>query len=338
MDLIAVACGAGLVLAVALDVFRTVLLPAAGGGISTRLARALWWAVVRSPAPLRRRLLAAVGPCALVLAVVVWMGSLLVGFALCYVPFVDGFAFAPTPRFADAGWAEALYVSGTTLTTVGFGDVVAQSTPLRLLMVAEAACGLAVLTAALGYLPAIYTVVSALRAADQAVVDLGADTAEGAAELLAVNASTTVDGLRRDVIAARQHLLRFPVLHWFAPPYDESVVALGRGAVSVWVAGHFARDGGEPVHRHVRALEQALRRLADELSAHGTSRRVPVDPASAETEFDRARRLSRCPAAGPAVPDTSVALLARVRQVLDGYAAGHAFPGDHETGQGGAQP
>jgi hypothetical protein len=63
--------------------------------------------------------------------------------------------------------------------------VVGQTTSVRLLTGVEAAAGLGVLTATLGYLPAIYTLVSELRTANQAVADLGAGTAEGAAGLLA---------------------------------------------------------------------------------------------------------------------------------------------------------
>jgi hypothetical protein len=336
MDILAPVCGAVLIAAAALDVFRTVLLPASRGGSSDVIAGALWTVVARTPGAVRRRLLPGVGPAGLVLSVVLWLGLLLVGFALCYLPFVEDLAYAPNPRFRPAGWAEALYLSGTALTTLGFGDVVAQDTPLRLLTVAEAACGLAVITATLGYLPALYTVVSALRGTNQAVADLGADTPRGAAELLAVQSSTTVDRVRRDVIAARQHLLRFPVLHWFAPPDDESVVALGRGAVSLWVAGHFAHDEGQPLHRHVKGLEQALRRLTDDLSAHGVLAHPPLSRAQAAEEFRRAQALSqrRVPDAAGEVPDTSLDLLVRLRQVLDGYAARHGRRPEQPSAEG----
>jgi Ion channel len=324
MDLFAPAGGAALICLVAFDVFRTVVLPASRGSSSDVIAGALWAAVGRTPAAVRRRLTPGVGPAGFVLSVVLWMGLLLVGFALCYLPFVEDLAYAPDLS-RPAGWTEALYLSGTALTTLGFGDVVARGTSLRLLTVAEAACGLAVITATLGYLPALYTVVSALRGTNQAVADLAADTPRGAAELLAVQGSTTVDRVRRDVIAARQHLLRFPVLHWFAPPDDESVVALGRGAVSVWVAGHFAHDDGQPLHRHVKGLEQALRRLTDDLSAHGVLPHPPRSRAEAAEEFRQAQALAqrRGPGAAGEVPDTSLDLLVRLRQVLDGYAARH---------------
>lgn len=53
-------------------------------------------------------------------------------------------------------------------------------------------------------------------------------------------------------------------------------MAFARGALSLWVAGHFADDADRPLHRHVKALEQALRRLADELTTHAPPEtRVP---------------------------------------------------------------
>lgn len=318
--------GAVLVVLVVVDAFRTVLLPTSSGGVSRLCSVGLWRLGRRLPAPARARALAVTGPLSLVLSVVAWLVLLLLAFALLYLPEVDGLAFSDQYRPARPGLVAALYLSGASLTTMGFGDVVGGSTLVRTLTVVEAGAGLGVLTATLGYLPTIYTLVSALRTNNQAVSDLGADDADGAAELLTVDAVVVLDGVRRDLLSARQHLQRFPVLHYFHPPYDESVVALARGGLGLWVAAHFADDADLPLPRHVKAMEQALRRLSDALRVHG-GRPLAPDEGRARELFRRARELSRSPdAAGRAqVPDESVRLLAQVQAVLDGYAERHDY-------------
>ena len=328
MTALLVLTGLVLVTAVGCDVFRTALLPSSTGGALHALSRGLWHLGRRMPARLRPAALRCAGPLALVLTVVVWLLVLVVGFACFYLPGIDELAFSGDVDFPRRGPSEALYLSGAALLTLGFGDIVGQSTLVRLLTVAEAAAGLGVLTATLGYLPAIYTLVSELRSANQAVADLGADEADGAAELLGVDASLVLDTVRRDVIVARQHLQRFPVLHYFHPKYDESVIALLRGATSLWVAGHFADDEGRPLHRHEKALEQALRRLSDDLVTHGGEPREQLTREQAEALFEQARAASAHPeaAADAEVTPDAVALLQRLHGVVDAYAARHDYP------------
>ncbi|MCU1672727.1 MAG: channel, pore region [Frankiales bacterium] len=317
-----------MIVATGVDVFRTVLLPSSSGVVNRLLSRGLWAAARRAPGRVRTGAMRTSGPLSVVLTTVVWLVVLVVGFALLYLPEAGGLAYSSDARFTDRGLGSALYLSGASLLTLGFGDVVGQSAVVRLLTVVEAGSGLGVLTATLGYLPAMYTLVSELRTANQAVADLGADTPEGAAELLAMDGAAVLEAVRRDVIAARQHLQRFPVLHYFHPQHDESVVALMRGATSLWVAGHFADDEGQPLHRHQKALEMALRRLADELPPHGSRPRAGAEGPDAQELFAQARAASQHPEAAGAgeVSEESCALLTRLHEVLDGYASRHEYP------------
>lgn len=327
MSLLWRALGILLIFGTAVDVFRTVLLPVSSGSVNRVLSLLLWRSARILPSSLRPPALSLSGPSSLILTTVAWLSMLWLGFALLYLPGVAGLSYSSDARFDAPGLFEALYLSGTALTTLGFGDVVGQSVGVRLLTVLEAAAGIGVLTATLGYLPAIYTLISELRTGNQAVADLGAEEPAGAAELLSADGALVLDEVRRDVIAARQHLLRFPVLHYFHPPYDESVAALCRGATGLWVAGHFADDPDQALHRHVTALEQALRRLVEQLVPHGGAGAEP-DPDSARAHFDQARDASQHPeVAGEAdVPDASVELLARMESVVNAYAGSHALP------------
>ena len=84
----------------------------------------------------------------------------------------------------NAGFVEALYLSEASLTTGGFGDVVAGSHVLRLVTILEAASGLAVIAAAIAYVTAVYPRVSLVRAAASWATDLEGDTELGAARLV----------------------------------------------------------------------------------------------------------------------------------------------------------
>jgi hypothetical protein len=325
---VAVAVGVVLAGAVLLDLFRTVLLPSSSGRVGLLAPRLLRWLVQHLPERVRRPALQVVGPLALVSTVATWLLGLLVAFALVYWPWVDALSYSPDVPFGDTGLVEALYLSGTSLTTLGFGDVVGGTSGLRALTVLQAACGLGVLTAVLGYLPAIYTIVSDLRTANQAVADLGAEDAHGAADLLADEPVTTLEMVRRDVLAARQHLQRFPVLHDFHPPYDESVVALARGGLGLWVASLFAPEQSPPVRRHGDALRQALLRLAGELEPHGQAVGEP-DGDGARALLDRARDAAGRRDGDPderRVEPGHVRAVAEISAALDAYARDHDYP------------
>ena len=111
----------------------TLLHPTARGRLSDATNR-LTGTVARalSLRVLRGRWLSYAGPLAVAGDLLGWVLCLWVGYALVYLPFIGSFSFDRDTPFAGEGLFEALYVSGTSLTTVGFGDVVATGTALRL--------------------------------------------------------------------------------------------------------------------------------------------------------------------------------------------------------------
>jgi len=271
------------------------------------------------------------GPFSIVTTIVTWLLLVWVGYALLYLPGVDTLGFSSDVAFEGNDAVVALYLSGTVMTTLGLGDVAAQTDGMRLLVVLQAAGGLAVFTAALGYLPAIYIVISDLRTSAEAVSDLRATTPDSAVGLLQEDAVLTLEAVRRDVTSARQHLLRFPVLHYFHPPVGQSVLGLVEGATMLWVVARFgfAEQAHPGVRRQGEALELALRRLVDDAARHvGEDLH---DDARADAE-DQVRQVRRAVHALPdwqaddADPDPgALADLARTNAVLRRYAAMHGY-------------
>jgi hypothetical protein len=323
------ALGVLLLALVAVDVFRTVLLPSARG-----LSDRLWVAVLWRLATLLpgRGARAAAGPLALALTIAGWLVLLWLAFALLYLPDVDRLGYSSDVRFEGSGLVAALYLSGTVLTTLGLGDVAAQTDGLRLLVVLQSGCGLAVFTAALGYLPAVYTVISDLRASAESVSDLRVDSPQRAVELLDENPVMTLEAVRRDVITARQVLLRFPLLHWFHPPAGQSVLAVVEGATLLWLAARlgFSAERHPAVQRHAQSLELALRRLVGDAATHvgGSAsdegrqrgRELVEQVRSAVRDLEPER------AADAAPPEEAIEDLARAHGVMRRYAQVHDYP------------
>ena len=311
--------------------FQTVLLPSARGLLSHLWVRLLWSAARPLPGRLGRRARQVAGPLSVVASVTTWLVMVWLGYALLFLPEVHSLGTSSDVVFEGSDLVAALYLSGTLLTTLGLGDVAAQTDGLRLLSVLEAAAGFAVFTAALGYLPAIYTVVSELRTSAESVSDLRATTPDRAADLLREDATVTLESVRRDIVSARQHLLRFPVLHYFHPPPAQSVLGLVEGATMLWAVARFgAGERHRGVRRQGEALELALSRLVDDMARHAGDDLPDDGDEQARQQVARIRDAVR------GLPDwdvdedepveDAVRDLARTNAVLRRYANLHGYP------------
>ena len=132
-----------------MDIFHTLLHPTGRGRVGHWVLSIAW----RFSKATGHRLGSALGPAAMIAVVLVWVALQAIGWALIYLPHIpDGFLYSsgvdPTdyPRVA-----EALYISVVTLSTLGFGDVVALDPWLRLASPFEALTGFALLTAAFAW-------------------------------------------------------------------------------------------------------------------------------------------------------------------------------------------
>lgn len=176
------------------DAFETVILPRRPKG-RFRLTRVYYiltwtpWAAMgkRLTAPKsREQLFSIFGPLSLLCLFLVWASVLIGGFALILfglgTPYAD--SSLPPGTHLAANLRTDLYVSGTTLTTLGPGDVVPRRQAARLLMVAESGTGLGFVALVISYVPVLYGAFSR-REVSVALLDARAGSPPTAAELLA---------------------------------------------------------------------------------------------------------------------------------------------------------
>jgi hypothetical protein len=154
------ALGVALLLVAAYDVYSTILddRPQVGP-VSHTLSRTCWRVAHlvsrRFSRARRHQALNAVGPLLLPLLFVAYLALLISGFALVYYPYMPA-EFVVAEGASRSPLADAFYYSGVTLTTLGYGDIVPRSGPMRLIAVCQATTGLALVTLVIAYLIAVY--------------------------------------------------------------------------------------------------------------------------------------------------------------------------------------
>ena len=173
--------------AVLLDAFQTIILPrrATGRFRLTRIFYVLTWTPwvfigKRLHNPRRREsFFSYYGPMSLIFLLAVWAGSMVVGFALIFYSLGSPFNDAAQ----GPGLRSDLYVSGTTIFTLGLGDVTPRSAWARELIILEAGTGLGFLAVVMGYFPVLYGAFSR-REVSISLLDARAGSPPTAAELM----------------------------------------------------------------------------------------------------------------------------------------------------------
>ncbi|MFL6256750.1 MAG: potassium channel family protein [Pyrinomonadaceae bacterium] len=221
---------AGFVLLVLIifDIYATVLHSSARyGPVGESLNRSVWRVArgisFRLARPNRHRLLNMIGPLLLPLLIVVYVVLLTLAFALVYYPHVpSGFTFGV--QHPEPGWMDAVYFSGVTLTTVGYGDVVPRLAPLRFLALFEAASGLVVISLAITYMLTVYGALERKRAVAVSLYHQAGEGADVAGFLIHHFVEGRFYGLRdalrtvtRDLQGLLESHIDHPVIHYFHP-------------------------------------------------------------------------------------------------------------------------
>ena len=172
---------------VLLDAFQTIILPrrASGRFRLTRLFYILTWRpwvfCTRWLQDGRKKdfCYSYYGPMSLIFLLVLWAGMMVIGFGLIF--FGLGSPFHDTAM--GTGFRSDLYVSGTTIFTLGLGDVTPLTRWARELIILEAGTGLGFLAVVMGYFPVLYSAFSR-REVSISLLDARAGSPPTAAELM----------------------------------------------------------------------------------------------------------------------------------------------------------
>ncbi len=187
MRIVTLIAGIACLVVVLLDAFQTIILPRRAMGrfrLTSLFYLLTWrpWVIVAKWLPdMRKReaFFSFYGPLSLVFLLVLWAGGMVLGFGLIFhsmgSPFHD--------PIQKPGFRSDLYVSGTTVFTLGLGDVTPLSAPSRELIILEAGTGLGFLAVVMGYFPVLYGAFSR-REVSISLLDARAGSPPTAAELM----------------------------------------------------------------------------------------------------------------------------------------------------------
>lgn len=183
----------GLILyaAVLLDSFQTIILPrrpVARFRLTRLFYLATWTSLTRIVHLVRdhrrrEQYYSIYGPLSLLMLFVAWAVTLLAAFAFIYFGLHEPFTDPLHPATIFGQLRTCFYVSGSTLFTLGLGDVVPVNHVTRFFIVLEAGTGLGFIALVIGYVPVLYSAFSA-REMEVALLDARAGSPPTAGELL----------------------------------------------------------------------------------------------------------------------------------------------------------
>lgn len=204
--------GAGLVLLMLVDVFRTLLNPHGSGPLGRAIMRG-FWLVSRK---LRGRGSFIAAPLAMAAVIGAWASLAAIGWALLYLPHLPaGFVHGPgVPQRSD--FAEALYISLVTLSTLGFGDIVPADPLLRLVVALQAVTGFGLLTATVTWILQTYPALNRRRTlAHQLNLFREAAGPSGVSSLDPGHAAGLLESMAGNVATVSIDLLAFHETYYF---------------------------------------------------------------------------------------------------------------------------
>jgi hypothetical protein len=327
--LVAIA-GILVILAIVWDAFEALVLPRTASR-KLRPARLFYrtlWPAWTAAACLfgrgrgRENFFAIFGPLSFLLLTACWAVALLVGFAMVqwglgsHLNVVQG----------SGGFWTDLYMSGTTLFTLGIGDVTPNGGFARALTVIEAGVGFGFLALVIGYLPVLYQGFSR-REVNISLLDARAGSPPTAGELLIRHASDTagLELLLRDwerwAAELMESHLSYPVLLYFRSQHEHQSWLGAMTAILDASALCIVGVRGVPVRQAQLTFAMARHAVVDLSQAIGTKPRPPDPDRLPPEDFQSLR--SHLAQNGVALKEGALAetTLASLRALYEPYVA-----------------
>lgn len=318
-----VVLGVTLVVAGFVDVVMTVLYYDEAGLLSNRLYRITWRMLRRATAwlPDRPRSLAlSLGIPAMILGtLLLWLGLIILGFALLYMVGMGHGAFDLRPGL-EPSFGRALYLSGVSMSTLGYGDVTPISGLYQGLSFVQALIGFTILTLAISYVVNIYQILREISA-------LGADLYHQAGDRFDVRAileshlrggrpeqlGTRLLTLHRGLVRHYEGLRHFPICYYFYSrrlyptlPYVLRAVGTLIGAL------RWSLPRGHPVVQDpwLEALTASYEGVIEDVQHRFLRKPVPIE----EVSFASVEEFQRAVASGEAPGDPWLQRFARLER------------------------
>jgi len=225
-DTICILLGGTLLILAAVEIYLTILHGRGRAGpLSEAINRGTWRVQRLLVVPLsrgrRHRVLNALGPLLLPALIAVLIAVLLTGFALLYFPIMPGGFTVNAPA---SRWHDAFYFSGTTLLTVGYGDIVPRTGAARFLALGEATAGLGVISLSVAYLLSVYGALERKRTVALSFYHQAGEGADAAGFIAHHFVAGDFRGLdsalntaARDLQSLLEAHLEHPIIHYFHP-------------------------------------------------------------------------------------------------------------------------
>jgi hypothetical protein len=220
--------GAAIVVVMLLDVFQAVIEPRPTGyrfRVSARISRIGWpiwrWAAQRiEDSERRENFLGTFAPLAMIVFLAVWVSGLILGYGLLLHSIRDGLR-------PPVGFLGALYFAGTSLLTIGYGDIVPVGASARIVSIVAGASGFGVVAVVTAFL---FQIFGAFQQREVYVVTFG--TRAGAPPsgvtllekyarlgMMADLAGVFEEGMRWTAQTLESHL-SYPILGYFRSTHD----------------------------------------------------------------------------------------------------------------------
>ena len=230
LTLVLTTAGVAFLALAAYEVYATVLhARGSSGPVAEALCRAVWrmarLSASRLPRTARHQSLNRIGPLLLPALLSVLVALFVTGFALIYLPWMPHHFKVDEAAEKTPSWLQALYFSGVTLTTLGYGDVVPRTMPMRFTALAEAGAGFVAIPLAVSYFLTVSGALERRRAAARALFHEAGHGPDAVPMLLArhhldgrfVGLAAILADAARDLQGVLETHVEHPITHYFHP-------------------------------------------------------------------------------------------------------------------------